>query len=174
MQTKTCHYDQLCIGCGSSGSAGSTDWVRGWRGCGSYPDADDSAENMVHDISYNFLFDIAGVLTWAKLQLSLWNFNMLPITRAWMGDCYSAHFDVWFVRRRVFCPNTKTVITHSIMNGISPIFIVCLSDEGTQYMMRFFIWIVCTAPHPNSYFAHLWIHTHSGGIPCECARLRYI
>jgi hypothetical protein len=35
--------------------------------------------------------DLAGVLTWAKLQLSLWNFNiMLPITRARMGLLFCA------------------------------------------------------------------------------------
>jgi hypothetical protein len=116
--------------------------------------------------------EVAGALIWAKLQLSLWNFSiMLPITSAWMDDCYSVHFNVWFVLHvlwRVFCQNTKPVITPSMMNGISPNFYCMLIWWGYMiYRTIFFIRIICTAPHPKSYLAHPWIHTHSGGIPCE-------
>jgi hypothetical protein len=64
------------------------------------------------------LLDLAGALTWAKLQLSLWNFKiMLPIKKSldgivmWHISMYSLSYWGHFVK------NTKTV-----MNGISPNF----------------------------------------------------
>jgi hypothetical protein len=77
------------------------------------------------------LLDIAGTVTWAKLQLSLWNFSiMLAITRAWMGNCYSAHFDVWFVK-------TQKLITPSIMNGILQNFYCMLIWWGLRVHNKF-------------------------------------
>jgi hypothetical protein len=77
--------------------------------------------------------DFVGALTWAKLQLSLWNFNiMLPIKIARMGllfgvfRCTVCHIGgaLW---------KTQKLITPSIMNGISPNFYGMLVWSFTCY-----------------------------------------
>jgi hypothetical protein len=80
------------------------------------------------------LLDVAGALTWAKLQLSLWNFSiMLPITRARMGllfgafRCTVCHIGgaLWKTQKLWLLPQWWTEFHH--------IFMVCLSGEDTWY-----------------------------------------
>jgi hypothetical protein len=126
----------------------------------------------------NPLLEIVGALTWAKLQLSLWNFNiLLPITTAWLGNCYSCYlgnFDVWFILWRVFCQYTKTDYFLNNERNFAKFVLYAYLVRVHDISYNFFIQIICTAPHPKSCLAHPWIHTHSGGIPCEWARSRSI
>jgi hypothetical protein len=114
--------------------------------------------------SLNPLLDVAGALTWAKLQLSLCNFNiMLPITRGWMGDCYSMHFHVWFIIEGVLSKHKNCDYSLNNERNFTKFLLYTYQARVHDISYDFFIRIICTAPHPQSHLAHPWIQTHSRG-----------
>jgi hypothetical protein len=87
---------------------------------------------------------------------------MLPITTAQMGLLFGAF-------RCTVCPIEAALWKHkhcdySFNNewNFTKFFCMLIWWGYTIYHTIFFIQTICTAPHPKSYFAHPWIHTHTG------------